>query len=185
MMHALQEQTRAQLTGRSYTSEALPHPYAFNLFPHNSTFTEQGYAEEELKIQEECRRILEAPTLALHATCVRVPVMRAHSLAVNISFEEEMPVERAYSLLRQAPGVEIVEERSANRFAMPSDASFQDSVLCGRIRKDPSYPHTLDLWIVGDQLRKGAALNAVQIVESLYSSPHAKTDVQRHTTPTL
>ncbi|MEN9344379.1 MAG: hypothetical protein RLZZ453_1166 [Chlamydiota bacterium] len=163
-MQELQEETAAVLEGKSYKRSIMPHPYAFNLFPHNSPFDDAvGYAEEEIKIQEELRKILNAPKLPIHATCVRVPVLRAHSMAVNITFSHPFEVERAYEVLKSAEGVEVVEERASNRFAMPVDATCQDKVLCGRIRKDPSCPNTLDLWIVGDQLRKGAALNALQI----------------------
>lgn len=171
-MQELKEETRALLEELPYTRSVMPHPYAFNLFPHNSPFTEEGYAEEEIKMREESRKILEEPALALHATCVRVPVLRAHSEAVNITFAEPITVEEAYALLRQTPGVTILEERASNRFPMPSDASCQDPVFCGRIRKDLSFPNTLDFWVVGDQLLKGAALNAVQIAECLTTKEH-------------
>jgi aspartate-semialdehyde dehydrogenase len=166
-MQELKEETQALLEGRPYERRVMPHPYAFNLFPHNSAFTDEGYAEEEIKMREESRKILEEPELAIHATCVRVPVLRAHSEALNITFKEPVSVEEAYALLREAPGVVVLEDRALNRFPMPSDASFQEPVFCGRIRKDPSFPNTLDLWVVGDQLLKGAALNAIQIAECI------------------
>jgi aspartate-semialdehyde dehydrogenase len=164
-MKELEEETLAHLEQRPYTRTAMPHPYAFNLFPHNSALNAEGYAEEEIKMLEETRKILGDPHIWVNATCVRVPVLRAHSEALNISFKEPVSVEECYEILKNAPGVTILEDRAHNRFAMPSDASLQDAVLCGRIRKDPSFPNTLDLWVVGDQLLKGAALNAVQIAE--------------------
>lgn len=164
-MKELEEETLAHLENRSYTRSVIPHPYAFNLFPHNSPLNEEGYADEEVKMLEETRKILEDDAIWINATCVRVPVLRAHSEALNITFSQPVSVEEVYAVLNVAPGLKILEDRSQNRFPMPSDASFQDDVLCGRIRIDPSFPNTIDLWIVGDQLLKGAALNAVQIAE--------------------
>jgi aspartate-semialdehyde dehydrogenase len=118
---------------------------------------------------EESRKILEDDAIWVHATCVRVPVLRAHAEALNISFEEEVSIEELDAVLRSAQGLTVLEDRVSNRFPMPSDATGQDHVFCGRLRKDPSFPHTFDLWVVGDQLLKGAALNAVQIAELLLS----------------
>ena len=164
-MKELEDETLAYLENRPFTRSVMPHPYAFNLFPHNSPMTENGYAEEELKMLHETRKILEDEKIWVNATCIRVPVLRAHSQALNVTFGQSVSVEDAYAVLKTAPGLKILEDRKANRFPMPIDASGQDDVLCGRIRKDPSFPNTLDLWIVGDQLLKGAALNAVQISE--------------------
>ncbi len=164
-MKELEEETLAHLENRRYARTVMPHPYAFNLFPHNSPLNEEGYAEEEIKMLEETRKILEDDQIWVNATCVRVPVLRAHSEALNITFSQPVSVEQAYDALRSAPGLSILEDRSLNRFPMPSDASGQDDVFCGRLRKDPSFPNTVDLWVVGDQLLKGAALNAVQIAE--------------------
>jgi aspartate-semialdehyde dehydrogenase len=164
-MRELEEETRAHLEKRSFTRTVMPHPYAFNLFTHNSPLNEEGYSEEEVKMLEETRKILEDDSIWVNATCVRVPILRAHSEALNITFSQQVSVEEAYEVLKEAPGLTILEDRSSNRFPMPSDASGQDNVFCGRIRKDPSFPNTLDLWVVGDQLLKGAALNAVQIAE--------------------
>ncbi len=166
-MKELEEETRAHLECLPYTRSVMPHPYAFNLFPHNSPLEENGYVEEELKMLHETRKILEDDQIWINATCVRVPVLRAHSEALNITFSQPVSVEEAYEILKAAPGVTILEDRERNRFPMPSDASGQDNVFCGRIRKDFSFPNTLDLWVVGDQLLKGAALNAVQIAELL------------------
>ncbi len=164
-MKELEDETRAALEKRHFTRTVFPHPYAFNLFPHNSPMDENGYAEEELKMLHETRKILNDDQIWINATCVRVPILRAHSEALNITFSQPVSVEQAYDVLKNAPGLTILEDRKFNRFPMPSDASGQDDVYCGRIRKDLSFPNTLDLWVVGDQLLKGAALNAVQIAE--------------------
>jgi aspartate-semialdehyde dehydrogenase len=166
-MEELEQGTRALLENRPFTPSVFSHPYAFNLFTHNSPLTESGYVEEELKMQEETRKILEDETIFVSATCVRVPVLRAHSEALNVEFHRPITKELAYALLKTAPGLTLLEDRAANRFPMPIDASGQDAVFCGRIRQDFSQPHTLEFWVVGDQLLKGAALNAVQIAEAL------------------
>ncbi|NLG84165.1 MAG: aspartate-semialdehyde dehydrogenase [Firmicutes bacterium] len=167
-MRELLEETRAFLEGRPYTRTVIPHPYAFNLFPHNSAMTESGYCEEELKMINETRKIFHDDAIRIHATCVRVPVLRAHSEALNVEFAEDPSVEEVYEILRAAEGVEVLEDRAANRWPMPIDASGKDPVFVGRVRKDRSQPNTIDLWVVGDQIRKGAALNAIQIAERLF-----------------
>ena len=164
-MQELEEETLAYLEKRLYERTVIPHPYAFNLFSHNSPLDKNGYVEEELKMLHETRKILDNDQIWVNATCIRVPVLRAHSEALNITFSQPVNVEEAYDVLKTAPGVTILEDRTHNRFPMPSDASGQDNIFCGRIRKDFSFPNTLDLWVVGDQLLKGAALNAVQIAE--------------------
>ena len=164
-MVELQESTAAHLAGKPYAPQVLPHPYAFNLFPHNSPMTDNGYCEEELKMNRESVKILADPSVRITATCVRVPVLRTHAEALNIEFTGVMPVARAYELLRQAPGVTVLEDRSKNRWPMPTDVAGEDDVFVGRIRQDITQPNTLDLWVVGDQLLKGAALNAVQCAE--------------------
>ena len=166
-MKELKEETLAYLENRSYNRTVMPHPYAFNLFPHNSPLEETGYVEEETKMLSETRKILNDDQIWINATCVRVPVLRAHAEALNITFSQPVLVEEAYDVLKAAPGLTILEDRKHNRFPMPSDATGQDEVYCGRIRKDPSFPNTLDLWVVGDQLLKGAALNVIQIAELL------------------
>ncbi len=166
-MQELEEETRAHLEQRPYQRSVMPHPYAFNLFTHNSPLNEEGYVEEELKMLHETRKILEDDNIWVNATCVRVPILRAHSEALNVTFHNPITVAEAYATLNGAPGLKILEDRKNNRFPMPIDASGQEDVLCGRIRLDPSFPNTLDLWVVGDQLLKGAALNAVQIAELL------------------
>lgn len=166
-MRELELETAARVQDRPFERKIFPFPYAFNLFTHNSTLLDNGYVEEEMKMVEETRKILEDTTLRITATCVRVPVLRAHSEALNVEFERPVTEEEAYAILREAPGVKVLEDRRKNRFPMPIDASGQDAVFCGRIRKDLSNPNTLDLWVVGDQLLKGAALNAVQIAETI------------------
>jgi aspartate-semialdehyde dehydrogenase len=165
VMDELVDETRAWLEGKPYERKHVPHPYAFNLFPHNDTMTENGYNKEELKMVYETRKIFHEPEFKVTATCVRVPVLRAHSESLNMEFEGDPSVEDAYRILSTAPGVRIVEDRAKNRWPMPSDASGQGDILVGRIRRDLSQPRTLEMWVVGDQLLKGAALNAVQIAE--------------------
>jgi len=164
-MVELEESTRARLEGKPFTPKVLPHPYAFNLFPHNSTMTDNGYCEEELKLNRESVKILGDPSVKMTGTCVRVPVLRTHAEALNVEFASEMSVARAYEILRAAPGVTVLEDRAKNRWAMPTDVAGHDDVYVGRLRKDITRDHTLDIWVVGDQLLKGAALNAVQCAE--------------------
>ncbi|WP_287130100.1 aspartate-semialdehyde dehydrogenase [Candidatus Cyanaurora vandensis] len=166
-MHELQTQTAQVLRGEPAQPEVFPYPVAFNLFLHNSPMTAVGYCEEELKMLHETRKIFHLPELAVSATCVRVPVLRAHAESLNIEFYEPFPVEQARVQLAQAAGVRLVEDWSRNYFPMPLEASGQDDVLVGRIRQDLSCPNALELWLAGDQIRKGAALNAVQIAEIL------------------
>ncbi|MEB3235899.1 MAG: aspartate-semialdehyde dehydrogenase [Cyanobacteriota bacterium] len=166
-MEELRHLSRTVLDGGEPVSTVLPHSLAFNLFLHNSPLQDNGYCEEELKMLNETRKIMGTPGLRLSATCVRVPVLRAHSEAVNIEFHEPFPVDEARALLAQAPGVELLEDLNANRFPMPTDVTGRDPVAVGRIRQDLSDPNALELWLCGDQIRKGAALNAIQIAELL------------------
>lgn len=166
-MAELEEETRAVLEGREYQREIFPVQYAFNLFPHNSPLGEDGYCEEETKMVRETHKILGDDSIGISPTCIRVPVLRAHSEALNIEFVRDVSPGEAYEVLRNAAGLEIFEEPAENRWATPIDASGRDPVLVGRIRRDRSQPNTLDLWLVSDQLLKGAALNAVQIAELL------------------
>lgn len=164
--HAMQElthATQAALEGKPFTPKALPYPSAFNLFLHNSALNPNGYVDEELKMLYETQKILSNPHIQVNATCVRVPVLRAHSQALNVTFSQDICPQKAYEILKKAPGIKVCEER----FPMPIDAAGQNDVYCGRIRKDLSCAHTLDLWVVGDQILKGAALNTVQIAEHL------------------
>ncbi|HEX2582851.1 MAG TPA: aspartate-semialdehyde dehydrogenase [Chlamydiales bacterium] len=168
LMNHLQEETLAKLQGRSFAT-ALAYPYAFNVFPHPSELDKSGYVGEELKMRHETRKILEDPTIALSATCVRVPVLRAHSVSANVEFHSPFDLEEAIAAVQATAGVLLFEDRAKNRFPTPFDATGRDEIFCGRFRIDPSQPNTLEFWAVGDQLLKGAALNAVQIAETVNS----------------
>jgi len=165
-MEDLKEETHAFQEHRS-VSHSLPFPYAFNLYSHNSKLHPNGYVEEEMKMLFETRKILEDNEIQMSATCIRVPVLRAHSLSVNVEFHKPFSLDTVYSTLADVPGLSIFENREQNRFVTPIDASGKDEVFCSRFRIDPSQPNTLEFWAVGDQLLKGAALNAVQIGELL------------------
>jgi aspartate-semialdehyde dehydrogenase len=169
-MEELRDLSRLVLDGGTPTSSVLPYPLAFNLFLHNSPLQPNSYCEEEMKMVNETRKIMDLPDLRFTATCVRVPVLRAHSEAVNIEFETAFPVDEARRLLEQAAGVELIEDAASNRFPMPTDVTGRDPVAIGRIRQDISDPNALELWLCGDQIRKGAALNAIQIAELLIAS---------------
>lgn len=169
-MEELRASTAAYLAGESYAPRVLPHPYAFNVFSHNAAINpETGYNGEEEKVIEETRKIMRRPDLHIGITCVRVPVLRAHSMAVTVEFEEEVTPDQVRAILRDAPGVRIVEDIAGNHFPMPNEASGQGDVLVGRIRRDVGDPsgRSIALFLAGDQLLKGAALNAVQILERL------------------
>jgi aspartate-semialdehyde dehydrogenase len=169
-MEELVESTRAYLDGRPFTPKVIPLPYAFNVFSHNTAIDpETGYNDEETKVIKETRKIFEDEQIAIGVTCVRVPVLRAHCEA--ITFECERPITEAdvRTILSSAPGVRIVDDRAKNYFPMPIDASGQDDVLVGRIRRDLSDAsgHSISMFLSADQLLKGAALNAIQIAELL------------------
>jgi aspartate-semialdehyde dehydrogenase len=167
-MRELEDSTRAHLAGKKYKPTVLPHPYAFNLFSHNATVdAATGYNEEEIKMDRETRKIFNDQDMHISATCVRVPVLRAHSEALNFECERPITPEDVRALLKNAPGIKIVDDAQKNYFPMPIDASGQDDVLVGRIRQDLSDPSgkSIALFVSGDQLLKGAALNAVQIAE--------------------
>ena len=144
-----------------------PHPIAFNLLPHIDSFLENGYTKEEAKMQDEARKIMHLPKLPVSATCVRVPVYRAHSVAVTAEFERPLSVEQAHEVLSKAPGLELVDEPHNNRYPMPLKVAGQDNCQVGRVRLDCAFENGLSFWVSGDQLLKGAALNAVQIAELL------------------
>ncbi|HTP77799.1 MAG TPA: aspartate-semialdehyde dehydrogenase [Rhizomicrobium sp.] len=169
-MEELEQSTRAFLDGRPFEPKVIPHPYAFNVFSHNSAIDpETGYNDEETKVIRETRKIFEDDRLAIGATCIRVPVLRAHSEAITFECEKPIGEAEVRAILREAPGVRIVDDREKNYFPMPIDASGQGDVLVGRIRKDLSDPtgHSISMFVAADQLLKGAALNAVQIAEYL------------------
>jgi aspartate-semialdehyde dehydrogenase len=144
-----------------------PHPIAFNLLPHVDSFLESGYTREEMKMQNEGRKIMHLPEFCASVTCVRVPVYRAHSVAVNAEFEQPVSVERAREALAKAPGIDLVDEPQSNRYPMPLNVTGKDNCQVGRVRVDCALENGLSFWVSGDQLLKGAALNAVQIAELL------------------
>jgi aspartate-semialdehyde dehydrogenase len=166
-MEEVKTQASAILAGKQPVTEVFPYPLAFNLFPHNTPLNDLGYCEEEMKMVNETRKIFGNQQIRITATCVRVPVLRAHSEAINLEFETPLHPDEAREILSQAPGVKLVEDWKANHFPMPIEATGKDEVLVGRIRQDISHPCSLDLWLCGDQIRKGAALNAIQIAELL------------------
>jgi aspartate-semialdehyde dehydrogenase len=169
-MEELRESTRAYLENRPYENRVLPHPYAFNLFSHNTKIDPAtGYNEEETKVMRETHKIYGDDSIRIAATCVRVPVLRAHSIAINFECERLITPEQVRDIMQTAPGVKVVDDPERNYFPMPKDASGQDPILVGRIRRDVSDPsgRSIALFVAGDQLLKGAALNAVQIAELL------------------
>ena len=169
-MEELRESTRAYLENRPYENRVLPHPYAFNLFSHNTKIDPAtGYNEEETKVMRETHKIYGDDSIRIAATCVRVPVLRAHSIAINFECERPITPEQVRDIMQTAPGVKVVDDPERNYFPMPKDASGQDPILVGRIRRDVSDPsgRSIALFVAGDQLLKGAALNAVQIAELL------------------
>ena len=161
----LQEQVKAESEGRKASPEVYPHPIAFNVLPHVDTFLESGYTREEMKMQSEGRRIMHLPDFKASVTCVRVPVYRAHSVAVQAEFERPVSLEEAREVLAKAPGLDLVDEPARNRYPMPLDAAGKDNCQVGRLRIDCALDNGLAFWVAGDQLLKGAALNAVQIAE--------------------
>jgi aspartate-semialdehyde dehydrogenase len=169
-MEELRESTRAYLEGRGYENKVLPHPYAFNLFSHNTRVDPtSGYNEEELKVIQETRKIFGDTQIRVSATCVRVPVLRAHAMAITIECMRPVTAAEVRQLVQDAPGVKLVDDPERNYFPMPRDATGNDPILVGRIRQDLSDPsgRSVSLFVAGDQLLKGAALNAVQIAELL------------------
>ena len=170
-MRELVDSTHACLDGQTYQPKVLPHSYAFNLFNHDSTVdAATGYNGEETKVMQETRKIFEDDGIAVGVTCVRVPVLRAHSQAITFDCENPITEHEVRAILLDAPGVKIVDDRMKNYFPMPIDASGQDDVLVGRIRRDLSDPsgHSISIFAAADQLLKGAALNAIQIAERLH-----------------
>lgn len=166
-MDELTEQTRNLLTFQEVTPEVYPHRIAFNCFPHIGSFLENGYTEEEMKMVHETHKIMEDPNIRVSATTVRIPVFYGHSEAVNIQTERKLSAKEARVLLFQAPGVRVMDNPDERIYPMPSEAAGINDTLVGRIREDISNENGLDLWIVADNIRKGAALNTVQIAELL------------------
>jgi aspartate-semialdehyde dehydrogenase len=166
----LREQTRGFLDGHEPEPSVYPHEIAFNALPHIGAFAEDGYSDEERKVVEETRKMMRLPDLAVSATCVRVPVFYGHSESVQIQTIDKISAEHARNLLMAAPGVAVIDEPALNRYPLARDAQGRDEVFVGRMRDDVSHPRGLVMWIVSDNLRKGAATNAVQIAESLVTN---------------
>ncbi|MEY2545515.1 MAG: aspartate-semialdehyde dehydrogenase [Verrucomicrobiota bacterium] len=163
----LREQVAASAQDRQSTPEVYPHQIAFNVLPQVDSFLESGYTKEEMKFQNEGRKIMHLPEFRASVTCVRVPVYRAHSVAVSAEFERKVSVEQAHEVLAKAPGLELVDEPNKSRYPMPLAVAGKDNCEVGRVRIDCAFENGLSFWVSGDQLLKGAALNAVQIAELL------------------
>ncbi len=167
-MEELEEQAREWVAGKPLTQKIFGRQYIWNLFSHNSKMdVESGYNEEEVKMVKETAKIFNDTSMKVTATCVRVPVLRAHCESINLTFSGKMSVDRAREILSKAPGVQLMDDRLNNRFPEPLDASGLDPVMVGRLRDDPSQEGGvgLSMFVSGDQIRKGAALNAIQIAE--------------------
>jgi len=163
----LTEQSKQLLSREKITKKVYPHQIAFNLLPHIGDFLPNGYTEEEMKLVNETRKIMEDESIAITATCVRVPVFNSHSEAVTLETEEKISVEEVRKILSRAPGVIVEDSPGQEIYPLPIKAAGRDEVFVGRIREDLSSPNGINMWIVADNLRKGAALNAVQIAELL------------------
>jgi aspartate-semialdehyde dehydrogenase len=163
----LRTQVDATVNGRPVEARVYPHQIAFNVLPHVDGFLDTGYTKEEMKMQNEGRRIMNLPGFLASVTCVRVPVYRAHSVAVSAEFERPVSLEQARDVLSNFPGLRLVDEPGTNTYPLPLDVAGQDDCQVGRLRKDCALENGLSFWVVGDQLLKGAALNAVQIAERI------------------
>ncbi|MGB7160951.1 MAG: aspartate-semialdehyde dehydrogenase [Tepidisphaeraceae bacterium] len=168
-LYDLEQQMKAYASGAPIEKKLFPHQIVNNLFCHNTKIGDEGYNEEEMKMVKETRKIFGDPKIMVTATCVRVPIPRAHSESINLEFERPITPDQVRQILRKAPGITIVDDREKNHFPMPLEASGQDNVLVGRIRQDISRDdgRGIELFVAGDQIRKGAATNAVQIGEKL------------------
>ena len=166
----LKRQVEAHARGHEAIAEVYPHPIAFNVLPQVDFFLDSGYTREEMKMQNEGRKMMHLPEFRASVTCVRVPVYRAHSVALTAEFERPVSVEAARNALSEAPGIDLIDEPLSNRYPTPLDAAGKDNCQVGRLRLDCALENGLALWVVGDQLLKGAALNAVQIAELLKGS---------------
>jgi aspartate-semialdehyde dehydrogenase len=168
-MDELRTQSRQVLAGEKAEHDAYPHQIAFNVLPHIGPFLDNGYTHEEMKMVHETRKILHLPELAVSATCVRVPVMVGHSEAVHIELTHPITAAQVSDILSMTPGLRVLDDPESNVYPMPIDAEGTDDVFVGRIRQDVSHPRSIAMWLVSDNLRKGAALNAIQIAEELLS----------------
>jgi aspartate-semialdehyde dehydrogenase len=180
-MLELQEQSRILLNGGTVTPQAQPHQIGFNVIPRIDSFLDNGYTREEQKMINETRKIMHAPEIAISATCVRVPVYVSHSAAVHIELERPLSPEEARDILGRTPGVKVLDDPKQGVYPMPWDAAGKDEVFVGRIRQDASIPNGLAMWVVSDNLRKGAALNSIQIAEELVArnclKPRSRSEV--------
>jgi aspartate-semialdehyde dehydrogenase len=170
-MRELEDQVRDYAAGKPIARSVFPHQIAFNVFSHNTRVAENGYNEEENKVVEETRKLFHAPDLAIAPTCIRVPVLRAHSESIALELAKPLSPAEARAILAKAPGVKLVDDAAANHFPMPLEATGDLDVHVGRIRADLSNPNGLMMFVAGDQLLKGAAWNAVQIAEELAKLP--------------
>jgi len=161
------DQLMEERAGRPASNPAYPHPIDLNVLPHIDVFEASGYTKEELKMVNETRKIMGDDDIRVTATCVRVPTLGGHSEAVNVEFAKEFDLAEVREILARTPGVEVVDDPATNKYPMPKDSHGRDAVLVGRLRRDETQPRTLNMWIVADNLRKGAATNAVQIAEYL------------------
>ncbi|TGE09902.1 aspartate-semialdehyde dehydrogenase [Hymenobacter fodinae] len=161
------DQLMQERAGGEITSQAYPHPIDLNVLPHIDVFEDNGYTKEEMKMVKETKKIMGDENIRVTATTVRIPVVGGHSEALNVEFEQEFELEDVYRILRETEGVEVVDNPSQNQYPMPKDAHGRDAVLVGRLRRDETQPRTLNMWVVADNLRKGAATNAVQIAEKM------------------
>lgn len=161
----LRSQVQAAAEDQPPVADIYPHPIAFNVLPHVDSFLPSGYTKEEMKMQNEGRRIMHLPNFRASVTCVRVPIYRAHSVSVSAEFERPVSVDQAHEVLAKAPGLELVDEPQNNRYPMPLFTAGKDNCEVGRVRRDCAFENGLSFWVSGDQLLKGAALNAVQIAE--------------------
>ncbi len=166
-MQELEDQTKAWSKGEPIEKNVYPHQIAFNLLPHVDSFLESGYTKEEMKMVNEGRKIMDLPDLAVSCTCVRVPVMRSHSISISAEFEKPVSVEEARAAIAAFDGVDLVDDPANLVYPMPLDFAGKENCGVGRIRKDQCFDNGLAFWVVGDQLWKGAALNAIQIMETL------------------
>ena len=160
-------QSRDVLDGKNASMDVYPHQIAFNVLPHVEEFLENGYTTEEMKMQNETRKILHAPDLKVSTTCVRVPVMVSHAEAINVEFTDPISPGEVREILSTMPGVRVVDDPQANVYPMPVQSEGEDDVFVGRIRKDISLDNGIAMWLTCDNLRKGAALNAIQIAEEM------------------
>ena len=166
-MEELSEQARQVLEGHNIVPHVYPHQIAFNILPEIDLFLDNGYTKEEWKMVEETKKIMHAPDIAISATCARVPIFIGHSEAVHVEFSEPMAPDTARRILAEAPGVKVLDDLNISLYPQPWSAAGSDEVFVGRIRKDSSHDCGLAMWVVSDNLRKGAALNAVQIAEAM------------------